>query len=469
METDLPREAIVFGVGASGCAAARALLRRGVRTALVAPPLPPGPHAVPGEPEALAALGAELLRAPAAEAAAGWGRRHPGADAVFSPGISPRSPEAAAARAAGLRLRGELDLGAALWRGRLLCVTGSKGKSSLVKLLADALRAAGVSAEPCGNYGLPLCALADRAEPPAAAVCECSSFQLEWSGGALAPEVAVLVNVSQDHLDRHGSMEAYLDAKLSLFAGQAPGAVALLPASGPAGVLARFAALFPGRPAPQTFGAEAGAAWRWRRGEVAHPATGRAWRVAGSYFDNDVLGPAAAAAVAALDACGVPRAAVETAFRSFEPLPHRMQTVGARGSVAWIDNSKATSLAALEASVRMAPKPVFLLAGGRLKEPLSLPANILVENGVEKVYTFGECAPLLVSAWSAALPAEPCGTLERAVEAAARDTAGLAAGSVLLAPGTASFDQFRSFEERGERFAQLFRNLSRTQPTDTVT
>ena len=459
---DIPNEAIVLGVGASGCAAARALLRRGARVALVAPPLPPGPHATAGEPEALEALGAELLRMPAAAAVAGWAPRHAGAAAVFSPGIAPSSPEAAAARAVGLRLFGELDLGAALWRGRLVCVTGSKGKSSLVKLLADALRAAGHTAEPCGNYGLPLCALADREAPPDFAVCECSSFQLEWARGALAPEVAILLNVSQDHLDRHGSIEAYRDAKLSLFAGQGRGAFALLPAAGSEGALARYAALFPDRPPLQTFGAEEAAQWRWTRGGVSHPATGREWRTAGSYFDNDVLGPAAAAAVAALDALGLAREQIEAALRAFEPLPHRMRTIGSRGGVAWIDNSKATSLAALEASVRMAPKPVFLLAGGRLKEPVSLPPNKLVEIGVEKVYTFGECAPLLQRVWSTGLPAEPCETLERAVAAAARDTAGLPAGSVLLAPGTASFDQFRSFEHRGERFAELFRNLPTT-------
>lgn len=452
----VPREAIVFGVGASGCAAARALLRRGARVALVAPPLPPGPHATPGEPEALAALGAALLRLPGADAVAAWAPRHPGADAVFSPGIAPSAPEAAAARGAGLRLRGELDLGAALWRGRLVAVTGSKGKSSLVKFLADALRAAGRTAEPCGNYGTPLCALADAAEPPAFAVCECSSFQLEWSGGALAPEVAVLLDVSRDHLDRHGSMEAYRDAKLSLFAGQAPGALALLPASGSADALARYAALFPDRPPPQTFGSEPGAAWRWRGGRVEHPATGRSWNAAGSYFDNDVLGPAAAAAVAALAALGVSRETVEAAFRAFEPLPHRMRTIGRRGGVAWIDNSKATSLAALEASVRMAPKPVVLLAGGRLKEPLSLAGETLAGAGVAKACLFGECGPDMARAWSAALPTVLCGTLERAVEEAARATADLAAGSVLLAPGTASFDQFRSFEDRGRAFAAAF-------------
>lgn len=451
--------AIVVGAGASGCAAARALLRRGVRVALVAPPLPPGPHAPAGGPEALASLGAEVLRMPAAEAVAGWGGRHAGAAAVFSPGISPRSPEAAAAREAGLRPCGELGLGASLWRGRLLAVTGSKGKSSLVKLLADALRAAGFSAEPCGNYGTPLCALADAAPPPDFAVCECSSFQLEWSGGSLAPEVAVLLNVSADHLDRHGSVEACRDVKLSMFAGQGPGAVALLPAAGSAGALARYAELFPDRPPPRTFGAEPGAQWRWTAGRVDHPATGRAWRVAGSYFDNAVLGPAAAAGVAALDALGLPREAVERALRAFEPLPHRMQPVRTLGGVAWIDNSKATSLAALEASVRMAPKPVFLFAGGRLKEPMALPGARLAALGVRKAYLFGECAPAMEEAWSGALPVAPCGTLERAVAEAARDTADLASGSVLLAPGTASFDQFSSFKERGAAFAAAVRTL----------
>ena len=448
-----PGDAIVFGAGASGCAAARALLRRGVRVALVVPPLPPGPHARADEPDELAALGADVLRMPSAQAVAEWGPRHPGALAVFSPGISPRAPEATASLAAGLRPLGEPGLGAALWNGRLLAVTGSKGKSSLVKLLSDALRAAGRPAEPCGNYGLPLCALADADPAPEFAVCECSSFQLEWSGGALAPEIAILLNVSSDHLDRHGTVESCRDVKLSLFAGQKPGALSLLPASGSAGALARFAQLFPDRPPPQTFGAEPEADWRWRRGGVDHPATGRFWNVAGSYFDNDVLGPAAAAGVAALDALGLAREEIERAVRSFEPLPHRMQTVRTLGGGAWIDDSKATSLAALEAGVRMAPKPVLLLAGGRLKEPMSLPGARLAALGVRKAYLFGECAPEMERAWRADLPVAGCGTLARAVAAAARDAADLAAGSVLLAPGTASFDQFASFEDRGRAFA----------------
>lgn len=453
----LPSAALVLGAGASGRAAARALLRRGVPVGVSVPA--PDPAA-----DALAALGAEVLVGDPAANVAAWARRHPGSAAVFSPGIPPAAPEWAAARAAGLRAQGELCLGCGLLHPatRLVALTGSKGKSSVAKLLADALRAAGRPAVPCGNYGTPVCEVADLDPPPAFAVAECSSFQLETADARLAPEAALLLNLSSDHLDRHGSLAAYLNAKLAIFAAQPPGALALLPEPGSAGPgapdpLARFRERFPGREA-ETFGTGPDARWRWRPGAVEDAAAGLRIPLSGSYFDNAVLGPAAAAAAAILLRLGLAPGAVSGALRNFVPLPHRMQRVALRDGVAWIDNSKATSLAALLASVRMAPAPVLLVAGGRLKEPLAPLGKELLDSGVRKAYTIGECGGAMARAWSSALPVEDCATLERACAAAARDAAALRAGCVLLAPGTASFDQFPNYAARGDAFARLARS-----------
>lgn len=410
---------LVLGSGTSGRAAAAALLRRGAAV--------------------------ETLDVAAEGPVRAWAAANPGGTVVASPGIAPSDPAIRAARELGLRVRGELSLGCSLFPPgtRIAAVTGSKGKSSLVKLLADALSASGANAVPCGNYGTAVCAAADLDPPPDAAVVECSSFQLETADEALAPEVAILLNLSSDHLDRHGTMEAYRDAKMNVFAHQPPGALALLPAPSedPAGLAAAFRKRFPGR-GFATFG-------------DGPDADFRAETPPGSYFDNAVLRPAAAAATGALLALGLDRGAIGKALAGFVPLPHRMQLVERRGRVAWVDNSKATSLAALAASVAMAEPPVFLLAGGRLKEPLKMPAGVLSANGAEKVYVFGECGGEMERAWAGSIPVERFDDLATAAAAAARDTEGLSRGTVLLAPGTASFDQFRSYAERGDLFASL--------------
>lgn len=417
---------LVLGSGRSGSAAAAALRRRGASV--------------------------RMVERATEEAVRAWAAESGGGTVVASPGIPPADPAVRAARALGLRVRGELSLGCELLPegARVVAVTGSKGKSSLVKFLADALAASGRRAVPCGNYGLPVCAAADAEPPPQDAVVECSSFQLETADEALRPDVVILLNLSRDHLDRHGSLEAYREAKLAIFQHVAPGALALLPvpSEDPAGLADAFRARYPGRPF-STFGAGSDADCRF---DVP----------AGSYFANDVLRPAAAAGAAALLRLGLSEGAVRDALAGFEPLPHRMQRVARRGAVEWIDNSKATSLAALAASLRMARAPILLLAGGRLKEPFSLPANLLLDSGVEKVYAFGECGAEMSRVWSASLPAPCFSGLPEACAAAAADAERLPSGTVLLAPGTASFDQFGSYAERGDLFATLARRFCAT-------
>jgi len=144
---------------------------------------------------------------------------------------------------------------------------------------------------------------------------------------------------------------------------------------------------------------------------------------------------------------------VRRAFRSFEPLPHRMQTVAVIGGVRYVDDSKATSIAALMAGVEMAGDGVRLVAGGLAKGDDPKTASSLLTNRVKKVYLIGRCAEEFRSAWSGVVDCEVCGTMERAVESAKREAE--KGDTVLLSPGTASFDQFRSFGERGDVFASL--------------
>ncbi len=360
--------------------------------------------------------------------------------AVTSPGVALTHPWHAAARSRGVRVISELQLGAERWRargGRILAVTGSKGKSSVVKLVADTLNLAGHPAVACGNYGRALCDVVNEYGELSAlpwAVVEASSFQLETTAlgpGTLA--AAALLNLQDDHLDRHGSREVYHALKRRLLA-MADKAVDV---SRLKSVPAAERALF-----------------------------------AGGYFDNPVLAANGCAAVALLSAAGLADAAIAAGFAAFKPLPHRMQEVTVRGGVRYIDDSKATSMAALCAGIMMAgaenlspaasplqperpahARKILLIAGGQAKGDDPKIAFPLLQSGVKKVYLIGSCARQLQSAWSEVVPCEMCGTLENAVSAAKRDA--VSGDAVLLSPGTASFDQFKNYNERGAVFAAL--------------
>ena len=391
-------QALVFGNGRSGKAAAELLRREGVEVRIL-----DGAEAFPD------CAACNLLPATTI--------------CITSPGIALDHPWQKAARAAGLTVISELQLGAERWRargGRMLAVTGSKGKSSVVKLVASALK--GV---PCGNYGTPLCEVVNTQTGEGAAlpwaVVEVSSFQLETTClPEDAFEAAALLNLQEDHLDRHGHVSVYHALKRQL--------LAMTPRAIDASRAAFAAACAPAA-------------------DVA--------LLAGSYFDNEILRVNGLCAVALLRAAGLDDASIRAAFTDFEPLPHRFQRIAVQGGVTWIDDSKATSLAALAAGVAMCADPVRLIAGGLPKGDNPLSVIPRLRFGVKKVYLIGCCANQLLDAWRETVPCEVCETLDRAVESARRDA--VSGESVLLSPGAASFDQFKSYGERGDVFATLVR------------
>ena len=370
---------------------------------------------------------------------------------VTSPGIPIDHPWQATARAAGVRIVSELQIGAERFRamgGKMLAVTGSKGKSSVVKLVADAL--GGI---PCGNYGIPLCEVVlqylETGGRLPFAVVEVSSFQMETT--ELPPdtfEAAAILNLQEDHLDRHGSIETYHFLKRHLLDFASVGIVGTDPLKK-----------------------------RLNHGKNAKKGL-QSSLFEGSYFDNPILRDNGECAVALMRASGLGDAAIRAAFMRFDALPHRMQTVGVFDGVTYIDDSKATSIAALVAGVKMAisrfsykslavssfnkganhsfegsvPR-VRLIAGGLPKGDDPLSARECFAGGVAKTYLIGQCALAFADAWQGAVPCEICGTLEAAVAAARRDAAD--GDCILLSPGAASFDQFKSYGERGERFAAL--------------
>lgn len=437
-----PDTALVLGLGRSGRAAANLLLNEGVQVTAIDGGRTDELRNVADE---FAARGADVRLGVQALPAGSFDL------CVTSPGVPSTSEWIAGVQSQGTRLISELELGASRARCPLLAVTGTNGKSTFAKLCGDALAAASMPAVVAGNYGYPLCDAVSGLDEFAWIVVEVSSFQLEHVS-ALRPRVAVLLNVEPDHLDRHADMSEYRALKARLFARQAEGDAAVVPW----GEQERVASLSGGRPRWLTFGHMPQADYRYSEGVVRSVHDGEETvSVRGTLFDNGIMGNTAAAAAAALRRCGVEISTLERTFSSFEPLPHRMQTVAVSAGVRFINDSKATNLAALRAGLQTAGGRTHLIAGGRLKEGnLDSLKEVLVSR-VKAAYVIGESCAAMVAAWSDAIDCHACGCLDEAVRSACERA--VSGDIVLLSPGCASFDQFRNYEDRGNQFCRLVR------------
>jgi UDP-N-acetylmuramoylalanine--D-glutamate ligase len=339
---------------------------------------------------------------------------------VKSPGVPGERPLVVAARARGIPVWSEVELGWRLLAPRpFVGVTGTNGKTTTAELLGVIFRAAGRPVAVAGNVGTPLTSV--DAPEDAWIVCELSSFQLE-DVHELACEVAVLLNLEPDHLDRHGTFERYRDAKLRIFERARQSVVPR--GAGFAGI--EFSA---DDPLP------------------AEPL------IPGRHNREN-----AAAAAAAARAVGIDDEAIAEALRTFAGVPHRLELIRERGGMRWINDSKATNTAAARRGVASYDVPLRLILGGRAKGedfgPFArdLPAN------VASVYLVGEASDELATALDAAgRPYERAGTLARAVELAAAEAR--PGDVVLLSPACASYDQYVDFEQRGEDFRRLVTNL----------
>jgi UDP-N-acetylmuramoylalanine--D-glutamate ligase len=341
---------------------------------------------------------------------------------VKSPGVPGEAPLVRAARERGVPVWSEVELAARLLPNRLVGVTGTNGKTTTTELLGAML-----GARTAGNVGKALSELVDAVPPDDWVVCELSSFQLE-DVHAFAPEIAVLLNLEPDHLDRHGSFEAYRAAKLRIFE------------------RARTAVV------PRGFGPIPGSARRVEfAGDDELPAEPL---IPGAHNREN-----AAAATAAARAAGVDDAAIAEALRTFPGVAHRLELVGERGGVRFVNDSKATNTAAARRALASYDAPLHLILGGSLKgEDFGAFAREVARAHVAAAYLVGEAADGLAEALAAeGVPLVRAGTLERAVDEAAR--AARPGEVVLLSPACASYDQFRDFEHRGEEFRRLVENL----------
>ena len=399
---------LIVGLARSGAAAARTLLSHGEVVGVDrGHPEPP-----PGVEAHLGSDGVELLERVAC--------------VVKSPGVPNEAPVIATARERGIPVLGELELAWRLLPNRFLAVTGTNGKTTTSELLGAIHREAGMAVAVAGNVGTPLSSLVEAVDEFAVIVCEVSSFQAEDSE-AFAPETALLLNLAEDHLDRHGTFDAYRDAKLRLFANQTGEHVAVAP---------------PGLELP-------GSARRVVFGDPADlPLPVEEVRLRGRHNLENAMGASAAAL-----ASGVPADAVARALRTFTGVPHRLEEVGTVGGVLYVNDSKATNVASAVRGIEAFQGGVHAILGGSLKGGGFQGLRGAVAERCRACYLIGEAAERLENDLAGAAPLRRCGDLEKAVAAAS--AAASPGDVVLLSPACASYDQFRDYEERGERFRAL--------------
>ena len=344
---------------------------------------------------------------------------------VKSPGVPGEAPLVEAARERGIPVWSEIELASRYLEAPIVGVTGTNGKTTTTELLGAML-----GARTAGNVGTALCELVGSVESDEWVVCELSSFQLE-DVHDFRPRVAVLLNLEPDHLDRHGSLERYREAKLRIFENQLADDVAVV---------------------PRGFGPVPGAGRRvefaWTDPLPAEPL------IPGPHNREN-----AAAATAAARAAGAAEAAIVRALGTFPGVPHRLELVAEIDGVRFVNDSKATNTAAARRALSAYEEPLHLILGGSLKgEPFDAFAQDVAQAKVVAAYLIGEAAePLAADLADASVPFLLATTLERAVAEAA--SAARTGEVVLLSPACASYDQFRDFEQRGEEFRRLVENL----------
>jgi UDP-N-acetylmuramoylalanine--D-glutamate ligase len=387
---------------------------------------------------------------------------------VKSPGVPARAPVVAAARALGVTVIGELELAWRMLPNEFIAVTGTNGKTTTVELIGHMHRHADIPVAVAGNVGVALSGLVDsdvagRSGRSAngiaegrTIVCEASSFQLEDTL-AFAPEAAVLLNITPDHLDRHETFEQYAAAKLRIFARQGVSDLAVLPLEGGLDGIGHSAIERIGGSARRVrFGADERAELSQRGGELrweGRPLVSVSeLRLRGAHNLQNAM-----AAAAVCLARGVAVDAVVSALRDFPGVAHRLEEVSTIDGVLYINDSKATNIAStLVALDAMSSDglPVHLILGGLGKGQDFAPLAASVQRGCRAIYLIGEDAvPIERALTGTDVPLVQCGELEQALRQAAG--AALPGDVVLLSPGCASFDQFADFEARGERFREL--------------
>ena len=377
---------------------------------------------------------------------------------VVSPGVPVDAEPIAQARALGQSVIGEIELAAEFLPGPLVAITGSNGKTTTTSLTGQILSTAGLKTLVGGNIGTAAISLVAQATPETVTVLEVSSFQLETIR-SFRPKIAMVLNVTPDHLDRHRTFAAYADAKARLFENQQAEDFAILNADDPTCV--ELAA----RTRAQVF-------WFSRTRELQQGAFARAGRIVfrrgksdeevmpvseiplkGSHNLENVL-----AAICAGELMGCQTSKIRAAVCAFKAVEHRLEYVATVGGVEYFNDSKATNVDATIKALESFPANVHLILGGKDKGSDYTVLNDLLRQRAKCVYTIGAAADKIESHLKGTVNLVSSGTIEAAVKQAA--VSAQPGDIVLLAPACASFDQFRNYEHRGRVFKELVRGLA---------
>lgn len=371
---------------------------------------------------------------------------------VASPGVPRQAPPLKWADALGIPVVGELELGSWYCPAEMVAVTGSNGKSTVVTLLGEILRAAGEDVVVCGNIGAPLTGQLDRIRPSTIVVLEVSSFQLETTI-SFHPEIACILNVTTNHMDRHRSFADYQHAKGKIFAYQQADSWGLLNADDRGAAALKKSihgtALSFSRKR-RVIGASLEDGWvKLTLPWMCEPVCRREdMPLRGAHNEENIL-----AAVCMAGALGAAPAVMAQVLRSFRGLPHRQEQVATFRGVTFVNDSKATTVAAALSAIRAAPGRVVLIAGGRDKGSDFRALQVQALRGKLKgAVLIGEDGPKIGRALDGKVQQVRACSLQEAVRAAFRMSD--EGDWVLLSPMCTSFDMFRDFEERGERFVE---------------
>ncbi len=447
----LNKRVLVVGLGKSGVAAALFLKARGACVTV----------SDSKTPDELKEESPKLLDEGIAVETGGHGERtFQGQDLiVVSPGVPVDAPLLVQASALGEKVIGEIELAAQFFPGRIVAITGSNGKTTTTTLAGEIVTAGGSPTVVGGNIGTPAIILVQGATPDTIAVLEVSSFQLETIQ-TFRPWIAVVLNITPDHLDRHRTFAAYTDAKARIFENQRADDFAVLNADD------ATTATLATRTRGQVF-------WFSRKKEVkqgAYVHDGRIWfrdtngqreimlaseiPLKGSHNVENVL---AAVCVGALTAVTTER--IREAVRGFQAVEHRLERVATIRGVEYYNDSKATNVDATVKALESFPANIHLILGGKDKGSDYTVLNDLLRQRVKRVYTIGAAAAKIESQIRGAVEIVHAETLENAVQRA--HEAAKPGDIVLLAPACASFDQFRSYEHRGKVFKEVVAKLEK--------
>jgi UDP-N-acetylmuramoylalanine--D-glutamate ligase len=371
---------------------------------------------------------------------------------VVSPGVRANLPELQAARKKNIPVWSEIELAWRFLRGKLVAITGSNGKTTTTALVAHILRTSNIPTSIGGNIGTPLLALVEASTDPTVTVAEISSFQLETIE-AFRPEIGVLLNLTPDHLDRHGTFEEYARAKMRMFENQLERDIAVLNADDP-----EITKRMPAKPHIFWFSRQKrvanGAFLRDNeiifRNEGSEAVLARRDQIPlrGEHNVENVL----AACVAAYLAGATP-AAIASGVKSFRGVEHRLEFVAEISGVQFYNDSKATNVDAAVKAVQAFPGPLLVILGGKDKGSPYTPLCGLLHERARMALLIGEASEKIAADLQGAVEINQAGNLERALEIAAEHAQ--PGDTVLLAPACSSFDQFENYEQRGRVFKEL--------------